>query len=85
MTKKTKEDLNNEIIELKRRLEESENSYLRALADYQNLSRNSAKAIESARDSAKVDVINALKPYIDGTIAANNNGEQSVLSDYSHY
>lgn len=79
MTKKTKEDLNNEIIELKRRLEKSENSYLRALADYQNLSRNSAKAIESARDSAKVDVINALKPYIDGTIAANNNGEQSVL------
>lgn len=77
--KKTKEDLNNEIAELKKQLEEKNNDYLRALADYQNLKRRSAEEVESVRESAKIDMLNAIKPYIDGTVAANDNGEQSVL------
>ena len=77
--KKTKEDLNNEIKELKKQLEESENNYLRALADYQNLKRRSAEEADTAREKAKIEMLNAIKPYIDGTMAANNNGEQSVL------
>ena len=77
--KKTKEDLNNEIKELKKQLEESENNYLRAIADYQNLRRRSAEEVDTAREKAKIEMLNAIKPYIDGTMAANDNGEQSVL------
>lgn len=77
--KKTKEDLNNEIADLKKQLEEANNNYLRALADYQNLQKHSANAISIAKESAKIDMLNAIKPYIDGTVAANENGEQSVL------
>lgn len=77
--KKTKEELCKENEELKKKLEELNNDYLRALADYQNLKRRSSEDVSSAKEKAKIEMLNAIKPYIDGTVAANENGEQSVL------
>ena len=63
--KKTKEELIRDVEDLKKQLSEANDKYIRCLADYQNLKRQSDKTISSAKDDGKIELFNELLPVID--------------------
>lgn len=65
---------------IKKQIEENKDindKYLRALADYQNLQRNSAITISKAKDAGKIAFIKDLLPVIDNFEKAFDNEEVS--------
>jgi molecular chaperone GrpE len=54
-----------ELVQTKKELEEMKNRYYRALADYQNLQRRSAKEVLEARNRGVEDFVKKLLPIID--------------------
>lgn len=80
--KKTKEELVGEIEELKKQLSEANDKYIRCLADYQNLKKQSDKSISSAKDDGKIELFNDLLPLIDSINAgAKYKDDDKVLKD----
>jgi molecular chaperone GrpE len=62
---KKQTDIDNEVIELKQKNDELNNKYLRALADYQNLSKRTQEQINDIRKYAAEVYIVRLLPILD--------------------
>ena len=62
---KKAESQTDDLVQTKKELEEMKNRYYRALADYQNLQRRSAKEVLEARNRGVEDFVKKLLPIID--------------------